>query len=140
MGIDRVRSAPLSLTADTFFLLAAPAAAAGETRGDARCTARRLCQVPLKWASIYEACTDGEEGLKYPGILRFKNPPILRIFTTQGRYSIARKFCDICRRFVKSATAVTSPSTSTTTGWHFHTYLEIKCHRVRVPLNPVPTV
>ena len=54
-GIDGV-SAPLSLTADTFFLLAA-AAAAGDT-GNARCTAR-FCQVPLKGDSIYGVRIEG---------------------------------------------------------------------------------
>ena len=54
-----------------------------------------------------------------------------------GRDSMARRFCDSCRRVAGSTTAVASLSTSMT-GLHFYTYLEIDCHRIYAPLNPAP--
>ena len=53
----------------------------------------------------------------------------------QGRDSMASRFCDTCRSFAKSVTVVVTPLM---TGLHFHTYLEIKCLRIRAPLNPAP--
>ena len=57
----------------------------------------------------------------------------------QGRNSIACRICDSCCRFVNSTTAVTDLPESMT-GLHFHACLEIKCHRIRAPLNPAPGI